>query len=320
MRNTLLFGLAAVCFMGSGALADDWPQKPVTLVVPFQAGGITDIVARKLEAGIAEQIGQNVVVANVGGHSSVGTRRVIDAAPDGYEFLIHETGIMTAEAMGVQDFGYRDLTPVAAVTEMCLVAVARADSGWTTVADIGASKGDDPVIAGVTIGGASHMGIAKAAEIGGFTVRPVQAGGSAAAFASLMGGQIDLMITAPAGAASYYFDKDGKKLETPEAVPVLYLGDAAHPKLPGIQTMADAGSDEKLCFPHFVFAPAGTPDDIVDKMASAVQHAYKQPDGLYDFFAGAGGVELFLEGEELRSYLEKSFEQIQPLAAAAGGN
>ncbi len=320
IRRILVSGLAAAGLLSSAASAETWPEKPVTLVVPFQAGGITDIVARKLEPGMSEHLGQNVVVVNVGGHSSVGTRRVVDATPDGYEFLVHEAGILSAEASGVQDFGYRDLKPVAAVTEICLVAVVRADSGWTTVAEIGEAKGEDPVIAGVTIGGASHIAAAMAAELGNFSIRPVQAGGSAAAYASLIGGQIDMMLTAPAGAASYFYDKEGNKLANPEAVPVLYLGDERHVKLPDIQSMADAGSEEKLCIPHVVFAPAGTSDDIVGKMAAAVEHAYRQPGGLFDFFAGAGGVELFLKGEALEEYLDYNWDLIQPLAAAAAGN
>lgn len=320
IRRIFVSGLAAAGLLSSVASAETWPEKPVTLVVPFQAGGITDIVARKLEPGMSEYLGQNVVVVNVGGHSSVGTRRVVDATPDGYEFLVHEAGIMSAEASGVQDFGYRDLKPVAAVSEICLVAVVRADSGWTTVAEIGEAKGEDPVIAGVTIGGASHIAAAMAGELGGFNIRPVQAGGSAAAYAALIGGQIDMMLAAPAGAASYFYDKEGNKLENPEAVPVLYLGDKRHVKLPDIQSMADAGSEEKLCIPHLVFAPSGTPDDIVGKMAAAVEHAYKQPGGLYDFFAGAGGVELFLKGEGLQEYLDYNWDLIQPLAAAAAGN
>lgn len=320
IRSNMTTGLAMAALLSTAVWAETWPEKPVTLVVPFQAGGITDIVARKLEPGVSENLEQKVVVVNVGGHSSVGTRRVVDAAPDGYEFLVHEAGIMTAEASGVQEFGYRDLTPVAAVTEICLVAVVRADSGWTTVAEIGEAKGNDPVIAGVTIGGASHIAAAMAAELGNFTIRPVQAGGSAAAYASLIGGQIDIMLTAPAGAASYFYDKEGAKLENPEAVPVLYLGDQRHARLPDIQSMADAGSSEKLCVPHMVFAPSGTSDDIVGKMAAAVEHAYKQPGGLFDFFAGAGGVELFLKGEELQEYLDYNWALIQPLASAAAGN
>lgn len=315
-----VIGLATAGLMGSVAQADDWPQRPVTLVVPFQAGGITDIVARRLEPGISEQLGQSVVVTNIGGHSSVGTRRVVDAEPDGYEFLVHELGIMTAEASGVQDFGYRDLEPVAAVTEICLVAVVRADSGWRTVADIGAARGDDPVIAGVTIGGASHVAAALVAELGGFSIRPVQVGGSSAAYAALIGGQIDMMLAAPAGAASYFYDGEGNLQQNPEAAPVLYMGEERHPRLPDIQSMADAGSDTQLCIPHLVFAPAGTPTEIVDEMASAIEHAYHMPDGLISFFAGAGGVELFLSGDALNDYLDNSWELIQPLAAAAADN
>ena len=299
------------------SVAGDWPEKPVNLVVPFKAGGISDIVARKLAPGISENLGTKIVVVNVGGHSSVGTRRVVDATADGYEFLVHEAGIMTAQASGVMDFGYRDLKPVAAVSEVCLVVVARADSGWKTVKDVKASKGDTPLISGVTIGGASHMGILKAAELGGFKIRPVQAGGSAAAYASLIGGQIDLMITAPSGAKSYFYDKAGKKLEEPKAIPLLYLGGNRHPGLPDIEAMKDVGSDETMCIPNLVFAPKGTPDKVVAKMAGALKYSYKQPGGLLEFFTKIGGRDLFVAGAELPEYLDGLWNIMKPLAENA---
>ena len=316
--KNLLLSTAALAAATTTAMADEWPEKPVSLVVPFRAGGITDIVARKLEPGLASELWQEIVVLNVAGHSSVGTRRVVDAAPDGYEFLVHETGIMTAEATGTQDFGYRDLKPVAAMSSVCLVVVARADSGWSSIKDIEASVGDKPLIAGVTIGGASHMGIIKAAQLGGFNIRPVQVGGSSDAYAALLGDQIDLMITAPVGAKGYVYDKDGNTLEEPEATPLLYLGADSHPSIPDVEGMKDVGSDETLCIPNLVFAPKDTPDEIVAKMAAALEVSYGQEGGLKEFFGNIGGTELFVSGEELPAFLDANWAILEPLAQASG--
>lgn len=316
--KNLVLSTAALAAATTTALADGWPEKPVSLVVPFRAGGITDIVARKLEPGLASALGQEVVVLNVAGHSSIGTRRVVDAKSDGYEFLVHETGIMTAEAAGTQDFGYRDLKPVAAIAEVCLVVVAKADSGWTSVQDIAANVGDKPLIAGVTIGGASHMGILKAAELGGFNIRPVQVGGSSDAYAALLGGQIDLMITAPVGAKGYIYDKDGNKLAEPMATPLLFLGADSHPSIPEVQAMKDVGSTETLCVPNLVFAPKETPDEIVAKMAAALEVSYDQEGGLKEFFGNIGGTELFVSGDDLPAFLEANWKILEPLAQASG--
>ncbi|MCY6382871.1 tripartite tricarboxylate transporter substrate binding protein [Hoeflea prorocentri] len=316
-RTGLLAALMAAAITVTGtkvALAETWPEKSVTLVVPFRAGGLTDLVARKLEPGLTEELGQEIVVLNISGHSSVGTRRVVDAKPDGYEFLVHETGIMTAEASGIQDFGYRDLKPVAAVSSVCLVVVGKADSGWSSIKEIAAAKGDDPLIAGVTIGGASHMGVLKAAEIGGFEIRAVQVGGSADAYAALIGNQIDLMVTAPAGAKDYFYDEEGKKLEEPKATPLLYTGRNRHQSLPDIESMTDVGSGETICVPHMVFAPKDTPDAVVEKMAAALDVSYRQDGGLKDFFSNIGGTELFVYGAELPGFLNDNWTVLEPLA------
>lgn len=315
IRQFILGSIAALAF-ATTAPAQSWPEKPITLVVPFQAGGVTDIVTRKLEPGLSQVLGQRVVVVNIGGHSAVGTRRVIDAAPDGYEFLVHEAGIMTAQASGVMDFGYRDLKPVAAAAELCLVVVGRKDRGWKTVADVAAGANGAPLVAGVTIGGTSHIAVAKAAEIAGFEMRPVQTEGTAAAYAMLLGGHIDLMSAAPSRAQTYVYDKDGKPLAEPEAIPLLYLGAERHPLLPDVQSMKEVGSDETLCIPNLIFAPKGTPDAIVERMAAALKEAYAMPDGLLDFYRQSGGVDLFKSGSDLDAYLDDLWSVLAPIASA----
>jgi len=309
--------LALSVAISSAAYAQsDWPSRPVTLVVPFSAGGITDIVARRLEPVLSKELGQSVVVMNVAGHPSIGTRRIIDAAPNGYEFLIHETGIMTAEASGVQDFGYRDLKPVAAVANLCLVMLSRADAGWKTVEEVKAGAEGRELIAGVAIGGLSHMAALAGAEVGGFDVRAAQVGGSADAYAALLGKQIDLMFTAPADAMNYTRGEGTEVREDADATAVLYFGPERFEGLPEVQSMADIGSEASICAPHIVFAPKETPDEIVEKMAAALKAAYNEGD-LRDFMQKIGGTELFVSGAELQGFLDNQWNAIAPLAERA---
>ena len=103
-----LLGLAITVASINTAMAADWPTRPISVVVPFKAGGSTDLVARSYASAIEENniLSQPLSIVNVSGHSSVGARRVMDAKPDGYEFLLHETGLIGAEAAGIIDFGY----------------------------------------------------------------------------------------------------------------------------------------------------------------------------------------------------------------------
>jgi tripartite-type tricarboxylate transporter receptor subunit TctC len=312
----LLAGAVASTIILAAATAtaqEEWPAKPVTVVVPFKAGGITDIVARRLEPALSKALGEAVVVTNIAGHSSVGTRRVIDAKPDGYEFLIHETGIMTAQASGVQAFGYKDLKPVAAMANLCLVMLARADTGWTTVADVAKGAEGRQLIAGVTIGGLSHIVALASAELGGFDVRPVQVGGSADAYAAMLGKQIDLMYASPADAMNYTRGPDGKPRADADVRAILYFGDETFPGMPEVQNMKEAGSDATICAPHIIFAPKETPDAIVDVMADALQQAYGSGE-LREFMAGIGGTELFVRGADLEPFLQAQWDAIAPVA------
>lgn len=304
---------AIILTAGSASAQEQWPAKPVTIIVPFKAGGVSDIIARRLEPALSKALDEAVVVTNVAGHSSVGTRRVIDAKPDGYEFLIHETGIMTAQASGVQAFGYKDLKPVAAMANLCLVMLARADTGWSTIADVAKAAESRQMIAGVTIGGLSHIVALASAELGSFDIRPVQVGGSADAYAAMLGKQIDLMYTSPADAMNYTRGPDGKPRTDADVKAILYFGEETFPGMPEVQTMKDAGSDATICAPHIVFAPKETPDAVVTAMADALEQAYGSGE-LQEFMASIGGTKLFVKGAELEPFLQAQWDAIAPLA------
>ena len=135
-----LIGLVAAAVMAATgfAHADDWPSKPIKLIVPFKAGGTSDQVGRMLQAGAEETkaLSQPITIVNVGGHYSIGSRRVMEADPDGYSFLLIHIALMGGEGTGALDFGWRDFKPVIATGEFCVLPMVRKDSGIDTVADL----------------------------------------------------------------------------------------------------------------------------------------------------------------------------------------
>jgi tripartite-type tricarboxylate transporter receptor subunit TctC len=132
--------------VGALALGDAaeaaWPEKPVTVVVPFQAGGTSDQVTRAFQAAIQEEgiLAQPITIINVGGHYSIGSRRVLESEPDGHEFLVIHVALMGGEGTGVLDFSWRDFTPVAATGQFCVAPMVRKDSGIDSVDELLAQR------------------------------------------------------------------------------------------------------------------------------------------------------------------------------------
>jgi tripartite-type tricarboxylate transporter receptor subunit TctC len=123
MMKAVLAAAAAVIALGTAPTTQAaWPEKPIKVVVPFQAGGTSDQVTRAFQAAIQENdiLPQPITIINVGGHYSIGSRRVLEAAPDGYEFLTIHVALMGGEGAGVLDFSWRDFTPVAATGQFCV--------------------------------------------------------------------------------------------------------------------------------------------------------------------------------------------------------
>lgn len=320
MNRYLLGGaaIALVSLAAASAGAADWPSRPITVVVPYSAGGITDLTIRRIEPVLEDALDQEVVVLNATGHSSVGTRRVIDATPNGYEFLWTETGIMTSQASGVTDFGYKDLLPVAAVSNICSVTMIQGSDKFDNVKelfDLAKSEGQT-LKAGVTLGGLSHMSILALANAADADVRFIQIGGGADAFAALLGQQIDLAWSTPGTALRNTHDKDGNPLADVKVKAGLYSGAERFPALPDVPTAHDVGYDVEVCMPHILFAPQGTPPEIVAEMADALELAYADDD-VHAFLEDLGSTDLFLSGAELEEYLDEQWQLLEPLAVQA---
>jgi tripartite-type tricarboxylate transporter receptor subunit TctC len=271
--------LASLLVAGGAAhAATDYPTGPITVIVPHAAGGPTDTVSRLVAESMTQTLGQTVLVENAGGAgSTVGTRRAARAEPDGYTLLINHVAQATSATL------YRKLAydpdgafdGVGLITDVPMTLVARGDFEPNTVAElldhIRANK-DDVTYAHAGVGSASHLcGMllmdALALDVPMTTV-PYK--GTGPAMTDLLGGQVDMMCdqttnTVPQIEAGKI---KGYAVTTPERLPVL----------PDLPTLDEAGLEGfEMTVWHGLYAPAGTPKEILEKLSAALQVAVQDP-------------------------------------------
>jgi tripartite-type tricarboxylate transporter receptor subunit TctC len=254
-----------------------YPTKPVTVVVPFTAGGPTDTVARSLAAAMGKQLGQSVVVENVGGAGgTVGAARIKNAAPDGYAILLHHIGMSTAPALyrKLQFNPLTDFETIGLVVDVPMTLIARPDYPAASFAEFLKYSKDNQAklnLANAGIGSASHLcGLLFMSSIQTeFTTVPFK--GTADAMNALLGKQVDFLCDQTtnttgqikAGAVKVYGVTSAKRVAT----------------LPEVPTLQEGGLKEfEVGVWHGVYAPKGTPKAVVDKLNAAMQAALKDPD------------------------------------------
>ena len=316
MKTWKFLATTAICVAISTTARAEWPERPVSLVVPWGAGGLADSVARALTGAIERQdlLGQPVAVINSDGHFSIGMRRVVDAEPDGDEFLLANIAIMAGEASGVMDFGYRDLVPIAETGESCFIPTVRADSGIADVAGLlEAAKGEAPVVVGVNIGANNHVAAAMLETTdpdAGF--RYTQTGGDTASFTALKGEQIDLAFLSAAAISKFLADGDGG-IDTSEFKPLGYMGEQRHTALPDLPTVIEQGVDASFCIPLWWFAPKGTDEAVVARLAEVLEEAANS-ESVQAFYGDRMMTASFYSGDELSARLDRLWESTRPLA------
>jgi putative tricarboxylic transport membrane protein len=298
-----------------------WPEKPIKVVVPFNAGGTSDQVTRAFQAAIQESelLAQPITVINVGGHFSIGARQVMEAEPDGYNFLTIHIALMGGEAAGLYDFGYRDFEPVAATGQFCLSPMVRKDSGIDSVDQLleKAKAEPDSLIFGANLGAINHMaGIMLQDTEPGAQFRFVQIGGGAENFTALTGAQTNATILSGAEVVNFTRLPDGSDNPEAQIKPLAYTGAERHPRLPDLPTMKELGRDMEFCVDSWWFAPKGTPAEAVEGFADALEQA-AQTERVQKFYESQMFGDVFLKGEALQASLEETWDRIQPVAQRA---
>ena len=259
------------------AAAQEWPQRHVTMVIPFAVGSAGDVVGRVVAVRLSELLGQQFVVENVGGAGGmIGTARIARAAPDGYQISFASADTLTMNqtlySKPMYD-GASDFAPVALVAEMSLVMVVRKDLPVGNIKELAAHIRATPgkvQFGSSGLGTSSHLTCSVLNNEFGGGAAHVPYRGSGPGLQDLVAGNIDFFCPLMASVMSLIDNKQAK--------PVAILGRERSPFLPEVPTVHEQGIDKIDAHAWLAFAfPKGTPKAIVDKMNKAVSDTIDTP-------------------------------------------
>jgi tripartite-type tricarboxylate transporter receptor subunit TctC len=262
---------------GSAALAEGYPTRAIQLIVPFPAGGSTDLVARAVAEPLRERLGQAVIVENrAGGGGIVGTEAAARAQADGYTIVMGGSGNVALAALNASGRGMdwiNDFKPIAIIGDIPNVLVVAADKKLASVADVISRAKAAPGELNYGHAGngtASHLVGEPFARQAGIKIVPVPYRGNQPAVTDLLGGHIPMMFSNLAGTLPFM---EGDKLKI-----LATTGKVRSPLAPNLSTFAEAGIAglENGVWMGFM-APKGTPDAVIATLAKHIEEVMKQP-------------------------------------------
>jgi tripartite-type tricarboxylate transporter receptor subunit TctC len=321
IRCVALAATVAASFVlsASNALAQAYPAKPISLIVPFAAGGPTDIVARTLAAAMAKPLGQTVLVENkLGAGGTLAAGFVAKAAPDGYTFLIHHNGMSTAPAL-YRKLAFNPLTDfeyVGQVVDVPMTLLGRKDLPAKNLQELMAyvkANASKINLANAGLGAVSHLCGMLFQKALGADVTTVPFSGTAPALNALLGGQVDLLC-----------DQTTQTTQHIKAGTVKFYGVTTKERLramPDAPTLSEGGlKDFEVVVWHGIYAPKGTPAAVVEKFNAALRIALKDPafaNRMTDL-----GAELVPDAKQtpegLKTWLQSEIQKWGPVIRGAG--
>lgn len=271
-------GAVAILLAGAGsAHAQNWPNKPIRMIVPYTAGGYTDLMARLVSEKMATALGQTIVIENKpGANAAIGTDAVAKAAPDGYTFgtviaahSVNPTLNPKLPYDAMKDFTYVSLTSVAPLILIATPSLPAKD--MKEFIALAKSKPGQLNFASSGIGSAAHLTMEMLKSREGLNLQHIPYKGTAGALQDTVGGQINVM-----------FDVIGPLMSQVKSGNARALAVAAKARVPAagdVPTMAEAGvADFTSGTWSGIIAPAGTPQDIVDRVAAEAKKALADPE------------------------------------------
>ena len=252
----------------SSAQAQDWPNRPVSLVIPFAPGSASDVVGRVFAARLSEVLGQQVVIENMGGAGgTIGVGRVSKATPDGYQFVMGGIDTFAMSKALYKKLPYdpvADFMPVALVAEQPIVLLVRKDLPAKDLKEFVAYGKANPgkmQYGSAGVGSASHLGCAQLNAAAGIDAVHVPYRGSAPAVQDAIAGRIDFICALGAAAVP--------QIESQSLRPLAALTKERSVLLPQIATATEQGVTLEAPFWSAFFFPKGTPQEVVDKLQKA---------------------------------------------------
>jgi tripartite-type tricarboxylate transporter receptor subunit TctC len=314
--------LALIVTAAAAGVASAYPDKPITMVVPFAAGGPTDKVARDLAEVMRKGLNnQTIVIENVGGAGgTLGAARVAKASPDGYTILLHHISMATSPAL-YRSLPYKTLDDfefVGMVNEVPMTLIGKPGLPANNFAELAkwleANKGKIN-LANAGLGAASHLCGLLFQQAMKIDMTTVPYKGTAPAMTDLLGGQVDIMCDQTtnttgqieAGKVKAYAVTTPKRLSTP-----------ALAKLPTLEESGLKGFNVSIW--HGVYAPKGTPKAIVDQLNTALKAALKDPEFVKRQEALGAVIisDARVNGPEHKKFVEAEINKWGPIIKAAG--
>ena len=267
------FGLSIA--ISGAALAQAYPNKPMTMIIPFAAGGPTDVLGRVMAQRMSELLGQQVIVENVGGAGGMtGSKRVADAAPDGYTIVLGTVGTHAQSQTIYKKPLYHsvtDFTPVALVAEVPIVLITRKDLPVTNLKEfIAYAKANQSKMqyGSAGAGSATHLGCVLLNYLIGVDITHVPYRGTGPAMQDLQGGRIDYLCEVVSTAKPQI---DGGTVKA-----IAIMTKERSKALPDVPTGLEQGTPNLEAYTwNAIFLPKGAPADIVKKLHDAIVGAMK---------------------------------------------
>jgi tripartite-type tricarboxylate transporter receptor subunit TctC len=289
--------LAALCLAacllltGTGAAsAQDYPSRPITMIVPYPPGGATDAIARIIQESMSQSLGQQIIIENIGGAGGmIAASRAARAVPDGHTVLLHQVALAAGMSLypNLTFDAEKDFIGVGLVNLAASTVAGRPDLPPNTVGDLVKwmnAPGQNTKIAHPGVGSFGHLvGVLLAQEFGG-TVTQVPYRGAGPALNDLLAGVADVSSQSAVQA--------GPLIKAGKLKGYAIIGRSRFAGLPDLPTLGEIGHKKlELDFWHMVLAPAGTPRPVVARLNGALRHAFADARVQKSF--ADGGMDLF---------------------------
>jgi tripartite-type tricarboxylate transporter receptor subunit TctC len=308
--------LAALA-VGGTAAAQDFPTRPIKMVIGFAAGGPTDVIGRILAQDMSMTLGQQVVVENrTGANALIATEFVQKAAPDGYTLLFnslnHNVNAILAPAAKYDPL--KDFAPVSLAAQLPLLVVTRGDSPFNSLQDLVAAakaKPEEVSYGSAGNGGSAHLAAALLQTLAGVKMTHVPFRGNAPALAEVLAGRVSFMFYPMIGIAEQVAAKQLK---------VLAVGtEKRHPNYPNAPTKSEAGfrGFEETAPWVGMLAPAGTPEPVIARLNDAIGRSLAKAE-TQERLKGLGAITVGGSPAEFRAFLEKDQQRWARVITAAG--
>jgi tripartite-type tricarboxylate transporter receptor subunit TctC len=300
------------------AAQDNWPAKPITMVVPFPPGGVADTVGRPVAQAMAKELKQSVIVENkAGAGGAIGMAAVAKAQPDGYTLLMSLASMTTIpEADKINGktslFQLSQLKPIARFTADPVVLVVRSEAPWKTVQEFIADMKSKPgkySFASSGNYGTMHVPMEMLKAKADFRMLHVPYTGAGPALVALLSGQVDAVATGPASVL--------QQIKAGKLKALAHWGEGPLASLPGVPTLKQAGYPLEYAQWSGLFVPANTPDAVVDKLRAAAHKAADDP-AVNSAINGSGSSIMYMDAPQFQTYLNADARKMAEVVQKIG--